>query len=123
MKKHAFQIWDVRLAPPFAPLAPFASIDSLQLEFRQPACFNGRDCRRHAHWHDDTMGQTFRSFMNAETRPPPQQRCPQQPRQRRLQRLHLQNLGSCARSVSSTARHARRPGCRRTSVGFNIETT
>ena len=32
-KKHAFQIWDVRLAPDFAPLAPFASIDSLQIEF------------------------------------------------------------------------------------------
>lgn len=65
-KKHTAQLWDLRLAPAFAPLAQFASVDSLQIEFTPAdllqrheiaaATFTGMTI---------TMGQTFRSFMSA----------------------------------------------------------
>src|ERR1044071_3072213 len=65
-KKHTFQIWDVRLAPAFAPLAPFASIESLQLEFTPADLLQRREIAAATlTGMTITMGQTFRSFMNS----------------------------------------------------------
>jgi hypothetical protein len=65
-KKHTVQLWDLRLAPTFAPLAQFASVDSLQIEFK-PADLLQRNEIAGATLTGMTitMGQTFRSFMNA----------------------------------------------------------
>ena len=65
-KKHAFQVWDVRLAPTFAPLAPFALIDSFQIEFTTAGLLQRKEIADATlTGMTITMGQAFRSFMNA----------------------------------------------------------
>ena len=65
-KKHALQLWDVRLAPAFASLAQLASIDSLQLEFTPAGLLQRKEIGAATlTGMTITMGQAFRSFMNA----------------------------------------------------------
>lgn len=65
-KKHALQLWDIRLAPPFAPLAPFAFMDSLQVDFTTADLLQRREITGATlTGMTITMGQTFRSFLNA----------------------------------------------------------
>jgi hypothetical protein len=65
-KKHTVQLWDLRLAPAFAPLAPFASVDSLQVEFTPADLLQRKEIAAATlTGMTITMGQTFRSFMNA----------------------------------------------------------
>lgn len=65
-KRHAFQVWDIRLAPSFAPVAPFALVDSLQIEFTPTDLLQRKEiAAATVTGMTITMGQTFRSFMNA----------------------------------------------------------
>lgn len=65
-KKHTVQFWDIRLAPAFAPLAQFASVDSLQVEFTPAGLLQRKEIATGTiTGMTITMGQTFRSFMNA----------------------------------------------------------
>lgn len=65
-KKHAFQVWDVRFAPSFAPAAPFAFVDSLQIEFTPADLLQRKEITAATlTGMTITMGQTFRSFMSA----------------------------------------------------------
>jgi hypothetical protein len=68
-KKHTVQIWDLRLAPTFAPLAQFVSVDSLQIEFTPADLLQRKEIAAATlTGMTITMGQTFRSFMNAESK-------------------------------------------------------
>lgn len=65
-KKHTVQLWDIRLAPAFAPLAQFASVDSLQVEFTPAGLLQRKEIATGTiTGMTITMGQTFRSFINA----------------------------------------------------------
>lgn len=65
-KKHTVQLWDLRLAPRFAPLAQFVSVDSLQIEFTPADLLQRKEIAAATlTGMTITMGQTFRSFMNA----------------------------------------------------------
>ncbi|PYJ12202.1 MAG: hypothetical protein DMF06_00325 [Verrucomicrobia bacterium] len=65
-KKHTVQFWDLRLAPTFAPLAQFATVDSLQVEFTPAGLLQRHEIDAATLTGITvTMGQTFRSFMNA----------------------------------------------------------
>jgi hypothetical protein len=65
-KKHTVQLWDLRLAPAFAPLSQFASVDSLQIEFTPADLLQRKEIAAATlTGMTITMGQTFRSFMNA----------------------------------------------------------
>jgi hypothetical protein len=65
-KKHTVQLWDLRLAPAFAPLAQFASVDSLQIDFTPADLLQRKEIAAATlTGMTITMGQTFRSFMNA----------------------------------------------------------
>jgi hypothetical protein len=65
-KKHTVQLWDLRLASTFAPLAQFASVDSLQIEFTPADLLQRKEIAGATlTGMTITMGQTFRSFMNA----------------------------------------------------------
>jgi hypothetical protein len=64
-KKHTIQLWDIRLAPAFAPLAQFGSVDSLQVEFTPAGLLQRKEIAAGTiTGMTITMGQTFRSFMN-----------------------------------------------------------
>ena len=68
-KKHTAQLWDLRLAPTFAPLAQFVSVDSLQIDFTPADLFQRHEIASATlTGMTITMGQTFRSFMNAESK-------------------------------------------------------
>lgn len=65
-KKHTVQLWDIRLAPAFVPLAQFASVDSLQVEFTPAGLLQRKEIATGTiTGMTITMGQTFRSLMNA----------------------------------------------------------
>jgi hypothetical protein len=65
-KKHTVQLWDLRIAPAFAPLAQFATVDSLQVEFTPAGLLQRKEIdSATVTGMAITMGQTFRSFMNA----------------------------------------------------------
>jgi hypothetical protein len=67
-KKHTVQFWDIRLAPAFAPLAQFASIDSLQVEVTPAGLLQRKEIAAGTITGISmTMGQTFRSLMNARS--------------------------------------------------------
>jgi hypothetical protein len=68
-KKHTIQLWDLRLAPTFAPLAQFVSVDSLQIEFTPADLLQRKEIASATlTGMTITMGQAFRSFMNAENK-------------------------------------------------------
>ena len=120
-KKHAFQIWDVRLAPAFAPLAPFASIDSLQIEFTPAGLLQRKEIAAATlTGMTITMGQTFRSFMNAGSKTtasaaPPAPAVAKAPAANpwKLRELDIVNSRIALADL----------GVGTTSIGFNIETT
>lgn len=65
-KKHALQLWDIRLAPGFAPMAPFAFADSLQIDFTPAGLLQGKEIAGATlTGMTVTLGQTFRSFINS----------------------------------------------------------
>jgi hypothetical protein len=127
-KRHALQLWDVRLAPSFAPLSPFAYIDSLQLEFTTAGLLQRKEITGATlTGMTVTMGQTFRSYMNtgsgttatATPSPTPPTAAPVAATvQERLQQWKLREL----KIVNSHVIFADL-GVGSPTVGFNIATT
>jgi hypothetical protein len=122
-KKHTVQLWDLRLAPTFAPLEQFASVDSLQIEFTPADLLQRKEIAAATlTGMTITMGQTFRSFMNAgstttssgatpaattvTTKTPP------------AKSWKLRELGIVNSRITLTDLGVGAP-----SVGFNVETT
>lgn len=65
-KMHDAQLWDVRVAAPFAPLEPYLQFDSAQVDFTAAGIFSGKKIEAvTVTGLDFQIGKTFRSFAAA----------------------------------------------------------
>lgn len=120
-KKHTVQLWDIRLAPAFAPLAQFASVDSLQVEFTPAGLLQRKEIATGTiTGMTITMGQTFRSFMNAGSTTTASGATPAAttPNAPPAKPWKLRELGIINGRITLTDLGVGAP-----SVGFNVETT
>ena len=125
-KKHALQLWDIRLAPGFAPLTPFAYVDSLQIEFTPEGVLHRNEIAGATLTGlTITMGQTFRSFVNSgsqsgtsPTTQPTRNLSSAQTAKSGMKPWKLRELGIVNSRITFTDLGIAAPA-----IGFNIDTT